>query len=680
MTFFSWPSALIFAGIAVPLLLLLYFLKLKRQDRTISSTLLWKKAVQDLQVNAPFQKLRKNLLLFLQLLILAAVLFAIAKPVGNFHRQPERDIVLLIDNSGSMKTREADGRIRLEWAQDAAEEFVANLPDKSRAMVISFANRANVVCSFTNDKRRLTRLIREIEPTDAASKIGEALQLSVAYSSSLVDENRTGLPEAAQRGSADIEFFSDGRIDDADQEYVLRGQMLYHQIGEALDNVGIVGFAVRRDYDRPGLLSVFAEVENFGPTSVESDISLLLNGKLAHGPGSIYEVSLGPAARTKDTSDETPGNAPGDAADASSTSVALPARQMVVFEINHEEAGIVEIKLNREDALAIDNTVSSPINPPREVRILVVSDRMEAKYFLAKGFQESLEIKDYTVMSSGEYENADDETLVDEGRSAFDLVVLDRHDTDRLPPGNYVFLGGLPIVEGIARGDSIKNDVLVVWDERHPLLRSVQLDDIMVTEWNRLTLPRHSHKLIEGKDSTVMAFITDPGHRFVITAFDILDSNLPMDIPFPILLQNMVMYLAGSGLVEEGSLIKPGLTVNLPVPPGAEEATIKRPNGLIDKIVVQDRHALTYAGTGDVGVYKVEFDDALKTSEVFAVNSLDANESNIAPNNNLTVGAEAIDSVSGTMKVNEPLWPYLAGVALLVLLVEWWVYNRRVMI
>ncbi|MFH1417104.1 MAG: VWA domain-containing protein [Planctomycetota bacterium] len=673
MTFFSWPTALIFASIAVPLLLLLYFLKLKRQDRKISSTLLWKKAVQDLQVNAPFQKLRRNLLLFLQLLILAGVLLAIAKPVGNFRRQPERNIVLLIDRSGSMKTLEADGRPRLAWAQDAAEEFVSNLPDRSRTMVISFANRANVVCSFTNDKRRLARLIREIEPTDAASNIGEALQLSVAYSSSLVDENRTGVPDAAQRGSADIEFFSDGRIADADQEYVLRGQMLYHRIGAAVDNVGIVGFAVRRDYDRPGLLSVFAEVENFGPTPVESDISLLLNGELLHGPGSIHEVRLGPAARTSDGSSKTSG-------DSDEASSALPARETVVFEISHEDAGIVEVRLHREDALAIDNSVSGPIDPPREVRILVVSDRVEAKYFLAKGFKDSLEIKDYTVMEGGEYENAPDEELVLEGRSAFDLVVLDRHDTDRLPPGNYVFLGGLPIIEGVARGDSVKQDVLVVWDERHPLLRSVQLDDIMVTEWKRLTLPRHAHKLIEGKDSTVMAFITDPGHRYVITAFDILDSNLPMDIPFPILLQNMVMYLAGSGLVEEGRLIKPGHTVNIPVPPGAEEATVKRPDGLIEKIVVRDRHALTYAGTGDVGAYKAEFDDALETAEVFAVNSLDANESNIAPNNNLTVGTEAVDSVSGTMKVNEPLWPYLAGAALLILLVEWWVYNRRVMI
>ena len=48
------------AAVAVPLLLLLYFLKLKRHEMLVSSTLLWKRAVQDLQVNAPFQRLRRR--------------------------------------------------------------------------------------------------------------------------------------------------------------------------------------------------------------------------------------------------------------------------------------------------------------------------------------------------------------------------------------------------------------------------------------------------------------------------------------------------------------------------------------------------------------------------------------------------------------------------------------------
>src|SRR5512146_221336 len=90
------------AAVAVPLLLVLYFLKLKRREMIVSSTLLWKRAVQDLQVNAPFQRLRRNLLLLLQLLALIAMLLALASPIASLSRGPGQRYVLLIDRSASM--------------------------------------------------------------------------------------------------------------------------------------------------------------------------------------------------------------------------------------------------------------------------------------------------------------------------------------------------------------------------------------------------------------------------------------------------------------------------------------------------------------------------------------------------------------------------------------------------
>src|SRR5438128_12430759 len=104
--FLSPLPAIIAAAIAVPALLVLYFLKLRRREMPVSTTLLWKKAIQDLQVNAPFQKLRRNLLLLLQLFILLALLLALSRPVARTARTAGQVNVILIDRSASMSAKE----------------------------------------------------------------------------------------------------------------------------------------------------------------------------------------------------------------------------------------------------------------------------------------------------------------------------------------------------------------------------------------------------------------------------------------------------------------------------------------------------------------------------------------------------------------------------------------------
>src|SRR3954468_20512558 len=116
-TFLSPLSAIIAGAIVIPSLLILYFLKLRRREMTVPSTLLWKKAIQDLQVNAPFQKLRRNLLLLLQMLLLLLLVLALARPVTHFTPGAGKTSVILIDRSASMAAKDANGRSRLEEAK-----------------------------------------------------------------------------------------------------------------------------------------------------------------------------------------------------------------------------------------------------------------------------------------------------------------------------------------------------------------------------------------------------------------------------------------------------------------------------------------------------------------------------------------------------------------------------------
>src|SRR5918993_1524626 len=184
-TFTNWQAGAIAAGIVVPSLLVLYFLKLRRREQTVPSTLLWKKAVQDLQVNAPFQKLRRNLLLFLQLLLLLLLLLAFSRPVTNYTPGAGTTSVILIDRSASMGAHDPDlkGKTRLDEAKRRARELVDSMGRNAQAMVIAFDETAETIMPLSADVPALKRAIDSIQQTDKKSKLKTAYQLAEAQAS-----------------------------------------------------------------------------------------------------------------------------------------------------------------------------------------------------------------------------------------------------------------------------------------------------------------------------------------------------------------------------------------------------------------------------------------------------------------------------------------------------------------
>src|SRR5437016_150973 len=174
--------AILAAAIAVPALLILYFLKLRRREMLVSSTLLWRKAIQDLQVNAPFQKLRRNLLLFLQLLLLILLLLALARPIANMRPGAGKMTVILIDRSASMSAMDVQGHSRLAEAKKRAKDLVGTLGRDGTAMVIAFDDTAETVQPFTTDTSSLRKAIDDIKPTDRPTRLKLAYQLAEAQS------------------------------------------------------------------------------------------------------------------------------------------------------------------------------------------------------------------------------------------------------------------------------------------------------------------------------------------------------------------------------------------------------------------------------------------------------------------------------------------------------------------
>ncbi|MBN2712096.1 MAG: BatA and WFA domain-containing protein, partial [Planctomycetes bacterium] len=203
-------GALWWLAAGIPAITILYFLKLRRQDHVVASTLLWRRSVQDLRVNAPIQMIKRNLLLLLQLLVITMIILALARPFTKVNKAQGRRAALIIDASASMGTRDVDGKSRLEAAKEEALKIIDNLgvagegaSSEDELCIILAADRPQTLCGLTSDKDKLRRIISEIKgPLNTTTDMNEAINMAVAVTyvaKNLREVENTGNIEAAPK-------------------------------------------------------------------------------------------------------------------------------------------------------------------------------------------------------------------------------------------------------------------------------------------------------------------------------------------------------------------------------------------------------------------------------------------------------------------------------------------------
>ena len=210
----------VLAGVPVGIIAL-YFLKLRRRPVRVPSTLLWQRSLEDLHVNSLFQRLRRNLLLFLQLLAVALAMLALAGPQMKGSGATGQRFVLMIDNSASMSATDVAPN-RLALAKEAAKKVVADMDSDDLAMVIAFSDTARVVSNYTGDRAVLTRRIESIGPTQATTSLREGLQVAagLANPSKQIGEGVVASSVVTPKlfiytdgGFSDVEGFSLGNLE-----------------------------------------------------------------------------------------------------------------------------------------------------------------------------------------------------------------------------------------------------------------------------------------------------------------------------------------------------------------------------------------------------------------------------------------------------------------------------------
>ncbi|MBP8305044.1 MAG: VWA domain-containing protein [Phycisphaerae bacterium] len=655
------------AAVSLPLLVLLYFLKLRRREVSVSSTLLWRRAVQDLQVSAPFQRLRRNLLLLLQALALAAVLLALAGPVLALRRGPGQRTVLLIDRSASMNATDGEPT-RLDSAKRQAKALVRSMRGGSslsmrdqadHAMVIAFDRRAQVVCSFTSDRRRLLARIDAIEPGDGVSRLADAVTVARAFAHSPGVEGEALSAERPAR----LVLFSDGRIGDLDG-VVGAHDFVYHAIGESRDNVGITAMDARRSTERPQEVEVFASLANYGADPVTRDVQLAVGGNVH----AVRSVAI-PGSRAQG---DDPG-APRPASGGPDPSRFLPGQTNVTFSLSHWEAGVIEVRALGRDPLSCDDAAWAVLDPPRRVSVLLVTQGNPV-------LESALRACPIAVLDPCTPAGFDAlGPAAFSVRQRYDVVVLDRHVPAFLPKGPVLVFGLPPAGLDVDSPRELEDQVIVDWRSQHPVLQYVNMASLFAARARRLDLPRDAEVLAEFSESPALALVRRHGTTCLLVGFDVLQSNWPFEPGFVLFCHNALGFLCDQAGTEPLRELAVGEPIWIEDVPGEAVFTVTRPDSVQVEVRPEPGRTIRFPGTDRAGVYTVESPG--RPPRFYAVNLLDAEEGRIEPSRQIELAGKAVAAQDeAVQRANVPLWPWLVLAALALVVVEWWVYNARVRI
>ena len=667
--FMNIGSALAATAVVVPALLILYFLKLRRRELVVPSTLLWKKAIQDLQVNAPFQKLRRNLLLLLQLLILLALLLAFSRPVTSYRPPPGAVSVILIDRSASMAARDMEGgRTRLDEAKRKATDLVDSMTKNSSAMVVAFDTSAETIQSFTSDQVALRNAIKSIQQTDRGTKLQLAYELADASMSFDPQQERSNAP------MADVYLFSDGRAADAG-DVAIKGQLHFERVGtDTAPNIAIVALSAKRNYERPTQVQVFARLQNFGPQPAEVPVQLSVDGEIVEASGArTQNAFLLPERWSKDDRDkwETENN--------------RRQSDTVTFNLDLTNAAIIKVEQlhTQGDVLAADDAAEVIVPSPKQLSVLLVTD---GNYFLERAIQ-NMRLKAPDIIQTSTYE----EKLPQN----YDVIIFDRYTPHSLPPaGNFIFFGAVPPTsQGPGQKVTAANDAdgspallsdqeVLDWQRDNPMLKDLELSKLYVAQSLKLNVPLDAQTLIDGLKGPLVVLARDGQRTNLIVSFDILQSNWPFEVSFPIFLHRALQYMAIGSDMDVRQSYSPGSSPVIP------RANLQRVSADLTSIKLQgpkDTRTIKVPDSGDfalppldqVGVYTT--DPPIPQFERIAVNLLDNNESNTLPVSMPPGEASGqVENVTDQKARREWWWYLIAFIGLPLLFVEWWVYTRRV--
>ena len=259
----SWltPASGLF-GLTLPVIAAVYLLRVRRPDVTLSSTLLWRRAVRDRQASVPWQRLRASWLLLLQLLAAALIVLALVRPAVATSSDLAGQTIVIVDISAPMGATDVSPN-RFEVAKAQARDLVDQLGAGARMTVIAMGPRPRVVAANSTDQGTLRTALSTLQLSNGAADLGNALALA----------------SAAAGAASDVRLvvISDGVVSPLHSPLQLPFAVEYRRVGQSGENLAITALSITSD---PGSRAAVVHVQNLGRQAQHTSVELRVDDRL----------------------------------------------------------------------------------------------------------------------------------------------------------------------------------------------------------------------------------------------------------------------------------------------------------------------------------------------------------------------------------------------------------------
>ena len=632
------PLALLLALIAIPIVIF-YILKVRLRRVPVSTNLFWNQIFEEKPPKSLWQNLRYWLSLLAQLLILALLVLAIADPILSWQTKGARRLVLILDVSASMQAADK-ATSRFDSAKQAAQRVLDGVREQDQVAILTAGTRPEVVLGMGNHVPSLRRAINDLLPVDTPANLGSAVELA----NQLLGDAPNG----------QVIVFTDQatpRNTNPDSQSKETNTVEYRAFGSNASNVGITQFQTRRSMVDAVGYELLVQVRNASDQSIQCRLEIELDER----PVDIFPLKLQPNETWSRTLEKT-----------SLEGGALKAT-LSKFENDQGE------DLSKNNKLDVDD-IAWAILPDRVIQpVLIVSP---GNLFLQKVFEANPLVR---VTVQKEIPTTWPENTV---------IVLHKIIPDPLP-SNPLFIIDPDTNSSLFSIDGLIDSPLVTeQDKDSPLMTHVRLDNVMFPNTKKLTFLTQTAKPVAScvGGESLFATLAHGDKKAVVLGVNLEQSDLAFRTVFPILASNAIAWFSSQSgelslAISGGDTARLNRSLSASVPP--ENLWLISPG-----LQVKRQSGSTVGPLKETGVWEVfEWDaNGNPTAETlratgklvdrYAVNLESSSETDLRNTND---SDRAPKQTSIASWFSYPPWYYLAILIGSLLVLEWGMYQRRVL-